>query len=346
MITELKLVDFRNFEAKTLTNLSEKNFIIWENGKWKTNILEALSLLGNNSVGNISIENLVQKSKNNFYIQYLDDQIGSVGISFDAQTKKKNYRINNKNVSKKKFLEATYKCVIFSPQEMNLMYLSPSLRRDFLDKTLINSYPEYAQLLKEYKKITTSRNKFLKSIAEWKSQIADLDFWNQSFINIAEKIYEYRFPLIQYFQSHIEPAKQYFSGKVESVSFNYISKVDPDNIAGDIKEYLEKNLQRDIILWKTAIGPHVDDFQILADNIDVTQFASRGETKSIIIWLKMLETVFIEKKDNKKPILLIDDLMSELDESHKQMLTKKLKYYQTFISSIDILEEEKTNIML
>ncbi|MGB2111202.1 MAG: hypothetical protein ACPHY8_05145 [Patescibacteria group bacterium] len=65
----------------------------------------------------------------------------------------------------------------------------------------------------------------------------------------------------------------------------------------------------------------------------------------MIIWLKMLETVFVEKRDNKKPILLIDDLMSELDESHKQMLTKKLKYYQTFISSIEILEE-KNNIML
>jgi len=345
LIRELKLVDFRNFESKKLEELTDKNFIIWENGKWKTNILEALSLLGNNSIGNIAIENLVKKSKNNFYIEYLDDQIGSVGISFDAEKKKKNYRINGKNVTKKKFLEVTYKCVIFSPQEMNLMYLSPSLRRDFLDKILINSYPEYSDILKNYKKITTSRNKFLKSIAEWKSRIEDLAFWDQSFIDIAEKIYEYRFPLAHYFQSHISTAKEYFSWKIDDISFEYISKVRPDNIAEDIKNYLNKNLNRDIILWKTAIWPHVDDFKILADQIDITQFASRWETKSVIIWLKMLETVFVEKRDNKKPILLIDDLMSELDESHKQMLTKKLKYYQTFISSIEILEE-KNNIML
>ena len=345
MIRELKLVDFRNFESKKINELTEKNFIIWENGKWKTNILEALSLLGNNSIGNISIENLVKKSKNNFYIEYLDDQIGSVGISFDAEKKKKNYRINGKNVTKKKFLEVTYKCVIFSPQEMNLMYLSPSLRRDFLDKILINSYPEYSDALKEYKKITTSRNKFLKSIAEWKSKVEDLEFWNKSFINIAEKIYQYRFPLTEYFAAHISTAHEYFSGKVEHIDFQYISKVDKNNIAQDIKNYLDKNIQRDIILGKTAIWPHVDDFKIVADWIDITQYASRGETKSVIIWLKMLETVFVEKRDNKKPILLIDDLMSELDESHKQMLTKKLKYYQTFISSIEILEE-KNNIML
>lgn len=345
MIKELKLVDFRNFEAKKIQELSEKNFIIWENGKWKTNILEALSLLGNNSIGNISIENLVQKNKNTFYIEYLDDQVGSVGISFDCEKKKKNYRINGKNVSKKKFLEVTYKCVIFSPQEMNLMYLSPSLRREFLDKILINSYPEYADVLKEYKKIITSRNKFLKSIAEWKSRPEDINFWNEKFISLAEKIYEYRFPLVNYFSSHVHTAQEYFSWKIQNVSFQYVSKVNQNSIKEDIKNYLEKNFNRDVILWKTAIWPHVDDFNILVDGTDITQFASRGETKSVIIWLKMLETVYVEKRDNKKPILLIDDLMSELDESHKKMLTKKIKYYQTFISSINILEE-KNNIML
>lgn len=345
MIKELKLVDFRNFESKKIQDFWEKNFIIWENGKWKTNILEALSLLWNNSIGNISIENLVQKNKKTFYIEYLDDQVGSVGISFDWEKKKKNYRINNKNVSKKKFLEATYKCVIFSPQEMNLMYLSPSLRREFLDKILINSYPEYSDLLKEYKKIVTSRNKFLKSIAEWKSRTEDLTFWNEKFISLAEKIYDYRFPLVNYFSSHVHTAQEYFSWKIENVEFQYISKVHQKNISQDIKEYLDKNISRDIILWKTAIWPHVDDFNILVDGVNITQYASRWETKSVIIWLKMLETVYVEKRDNKKPILLIDDLMSELDESHKKMLTKKIKYYQTFISSINILEE-KDNIML
>lgn len=345
MISEIKLVHFRNFPYKKIDSLEEKNFIIGQNGKGKTNILEALSLLGNNTINGISIENLVEKNENNFFIEYLDDQIWSVGISFDKEKKKKNYMVNGKNISKKKFLDLTYKCVVFSPQVMNLFYLSPSLRRDFLDTILVNSYPEYSDLMKHYKKIVTSRNKLLKSIAEWKSQKSDISFWDTQFVDIASKIYSYRFPLIQYFQSHIETSKEYFNGKIENITLVYNTKVQKETIKTDIEEYLEKNIDRDIILWKTAIWPHVDDFHIIIDDMNLVDFASRWETKSVIIWLKMLETVYIEKKTNKKPILLIDDLMSELDEIHKEMLTKKIKYYQTFISSISQLEE-RNNIML
>lgn len=345
MISDIKLVHFRNFSQKKVSHLSEKNFIIWENWKWKTNILEALSLLWNNSLSHIHIENLVEKWHNNFYIEYLDDLIGSVGISFDKEKKKKSYIINGKNVTKRKFTDTTYKCVIFSPQWMNLFYLSPSLRREFLDNILSNSYPEYSELLKNYKKIVTSRNKLLKSIFEWRSNKSDISFWNNEFIKIAEKIYSYRFPLIQYFRSHLDTSREYFNGKIEKITLEYNTKVTPDNISLDIQNYLDKNFERDIILWKTAIWPHVDDFHVLVDDVSLIDFASRWETKSVIIWLKMLETVFVEKKTWKKPILLIDDLMSELDENHKEMLTKKIKYYQTFISSISELEENN-NIKL
>lgn len=345
MISDIKLVHFRNFTQKKIWEISEKNFIIWENWKWKTNILEALSLLGNNTVSNLQIDTLVEKWQNNFYIEYLDDQIGSVGISFDKEKKKKSYIINGKNVTKKKFVENTYKCVIFSPQWMNLFYLSPSLRREFLDSILANSFDEYSELMKDYKKIISSRNKLLKSINEGKSKKSDIIFWDNQFILISEKIYSYRFPLIQYFQSHLDTSREYFNGKIDNISLKYNTKVDPESITKDIAEYLQINLERDIILWKTAIWPHVDDFHVLVDDVSLIDFASRWETKSVIIWLKMLETVFIEKKTGKKPILLIDDLMSELDDNHKEMLTKKIKYYQTFISSISQLEE-KFNIIL
>jgi DNA replication and repair protein RecF len=97
-------------------------------------------------------------------------------------------------------------------------------------------------------------------------------------------------------------------------------------------------LERDIILQKTQIWPHIDDFEIRVDGINVTHYASRWEIKSIIIYLKLLEWLFIEKKTWKKPIMLIDDLLSELDDLHKNMLLKKIEYYQTFISSIYKIE--------
>ncbi|MCP4523013.1 MAG: DNA replication/repair protein RecF [Candidatus Gracilibacteria bacterium] len=345
MISEIKLVNFRNFSYKKIDNLQEKNYIIGENGKGKTNILEALSLLGNNQVNSIHIENLIKKNETHFYIEYLDEQIGKVGISYDHELKKKKYLLNGKSFSKNKFLEVTYTCVVFSPQAMNLLYLSPSLRRDFLDTILSNAFPEYHNILKQYKKIVTSRNKLLKNIAEGKSQKTDIHFWNTQFIETAYILYSFRFPLIRYFQSHIHSAKEYFNDTVTNINFIYNTKVTEENIRHDIQNYLSQNFERDIILGKTAIGPHVDDFHIMIDNTNIIEFASRGETKSVIIWLKLLEAVFIEKKTGKKPLLFIDDLMSELDESHKDLLSKKIKYYQTFVSSISQLEE-KGNIKL
>ncbi len=339
MIESIKLVNFRNFHEKKLDSIQEKNFIVWENGAWKTNILEALSLLWNNSLSGLQIENFVKKWENIFYIEYQTSEWDTVALSYDKEKKKKNYIVNGKHVSKKKFTDAGYKCVVFSPIIMNLMYLSPSLRRDFLDTILSNSYSEYSNVLKEYKKILSSRNKVLKNISEWQSKKEEILFWDTKFIEKASKIYGYRFKLIHFFESQISQSLEYFNGKIENIDFIYKTKIDEENIEKNISSYITENIERDIILAKTPIWPHVDDFDIYVDGISLTSYASRWETKSVILWLKLLEIVFTEKMTWKKPILLIDDLLSELDDVHKDMFTKKIKYYQTFITSIHIWEE-------
>jgi len=347
MITNLKLVNFRNFSDKKLENLNEKNFIIWENGKWKTNILEAISLLTCNSITWLWFEDLIKQWENNCFIEYEDDIGNKIAISYEKETNKKKYLISTsgntkgyKSITKNKFKELTCKSVIFSPIIMNLMYLSPDLRRDFLDEAISNSFSEYEKFIKEYKHIVRQRNKMLKYIHEWKSTREEIVFWDNKFIEWANNIYQYRFKLVHFFASHISSASEYFNNSTNIIEFIYKTKVSQENTLLDLKKYLEKNIERDIILWKTQIWPHVDDFDILIGNVSLTHFASRGETKSIIIWLKLLETVYIEKMTWKKPILIIDDLLSELDINHKNMLTKKIKYYQTFITSIDDVLEE------
>lgn len=346
MIKSLKLKNFRNFKDEKFIFESEKFFIVWENWKWKTNILEALSILNNNSIIWINYENLVKKEENNFFIEYEEDNGNTFSISFDKNLKKKKYFLNKKWVTKLNFLKSTSLSVIFSPIVMNIMYLSPSLRRNFLDQILINSYPNYEKLLNEYKKVIKNRNKVLKNIWENKSKKEEIKFWDEKFIQISENIYNYRFKLIDFYKIHIKNSTQYFLWKINNIDFIYITKVDKNNIKEDIKNYLEKNFQRDIILWKTNIWPHIDDFNIIVDEMNLVDFASRWETKSIIIWLKLLETAFIEKITNKKPILLIDDLLSELDEIHKNILLNKIKYYQTFITSISSNNIDKPYLLL
>ena len=334
MITELRLINFRNFWELKLKWLNKENFIIWENGKWKTNILEALSLLSNNSITWLSLDELIKKWEDYFFVEYIDSESNKISFTYIKEWKKKSFLLNNNKITKKKFNSLTNKSVIFSPIIMNMMYLSPWLRRDFLDNILKNSFENYDKLLLNYKKVIKHRNKTLKSIYEWKANKEDIKFWDEKFIQEATQIYKYRFKIINFLKETISTTLEYFSWKIEKIELIYETKISEENIEKSIKKYIEKNLDRDIILWKTPIWPHVDDFNILIDWNPLSHFASRWETKSIILWLKLLEGIFIEKMTKRKPILLIDDLLSELDEKHKDMLLKKIEYYQTFITSI------------
>ena len=340
MIKELRLINFRNFSDFKLDSLNKENFIMWENWKWKTNILEAISLISNNSITWLSLDELIKKWEDYFFVEIIDSIWNKISISYTKEKKKKTFMYNNNKITKKKFNQITKKSVIFSPIIMNLMYLSPSLRRDFLDNILKNSFENYDKLLLEYKKIIKHRNKTLKSIYENKANKQDIIFWNEKFINHSIEIYKYRFKIINFLKDSIKNTLEYFSWKIEKVELIYDTKVDENNIKKSIENYINKNIDRDIILWKTAIWIHVDDFDILIDWNSLSHFASRWETKSIIIWLKLLEWIFIEKMTNKKPILLIDDLLSELDEKHKNMLLKKIEYYQTFITSINNIDNK------
>ena len=336
MITSLKLIHFRNFNETVFDFTGEKNFIIWNNGQGKTNILEALALLWGNSIQNLWFEEMIAFWSNYFFIECCYDNGETRAISYDVKTNKKQYLLNKKPTTRQRYIAQSHSCCIFSPMIMNIMYLSPSLRRDFIDTILCSSYPEYGTLLRSYKTIVTSRNKLLQAVAEKKAQSSEIDFWDDKLTASAKSIYSYRNELMRFFQKNIGEAALYFWWKIKNISITYESKLDASDFSGSLKQYLKENRERDIIIGKTARGPHVDDFNIIIDDtLSLTHFASRWETKSVMLWLKLLETVFIEKKQGKKPILIIDDLLSELDTIHKDLFTEKIKYYQTIISSIE-----------
>lgn len=334
MINKLTLKNFRNFSDQEFLFENGKNIIVWENGLWKTNILEALSLFSWASLSGLDFENLVRDTSNFLYISADLSSWDNVSIHYDRDKKKKSYSINKKPSTKPKLKNISYTTVHFTPIIMNMMYLGPTLRRDFLDTLLKHSFPEYWDLLKKYKSILKNRNKFLKSIAQWKSLKKDIAFWDEQFINLAASIYAYRFHLTEYISGKINICDDFFWKTPKDTVFIYKTKVGKDTIKQDITEYLEKNIDRDIIIWKTNIGPHIDDFEIYVDDRALAGFASRWEVKSTIIALKLIEAEFIEYKTGQKPVLLIDDLLSELDNIHKDYLFQAIWEYQTHITTI------------
>ncbi len=345
MINKLILKNFRNFENSEFLFCEQKNFIIWENGKWKTNILEAISLLSTESINNIDFDNLVWNNWDIFYIQIKKYNQEIISISYDKTNKKKIYTINWKNTIKAKIKAISDKLVLFSPITMNIMYLSPSLRRDFLDQILLNTFDLYSKATKEYKNILKNRNKTLKAINQGKAQENELDFWDEKFTYISEIIYNYRFWIRDFFVKNIKNTKKCFFWKIKNIEFIYKTKIKND-IKNDIKSYLKENRKKDIILKTTSIWPHIDDFDILLDWKSLINFASRWETKSVIIELKFIEKKFIEHFTKQKPILLIDDLLSELDEKHKNMILNEISWYQCFITGINEKEINSSNKIL
>lgn len=339
MIKKLTLLNFRNFENKSLNFEKEKNIIIWENWKGKTNILESICLFSNTSLLEIDYFNLVKNDKDFLFLKLELFSWDELWISYEKETNKKKFFINKKIVSKWKLEEYSPKIVSFHPMIMNMMYLSPSLRRFFLDNILINCYPEYDKLLRIYKKTLKSRNRVLKNIYEGKSKKDEIDFWNKQFVNNAEEIYKYREKIISYFEENISDSSIYFNNKINKVHFEYKTKIDRKDVRKSLENYINKNLDRDIILRKTYIWPHLDDFDIILDDVySLINFASRWEVKSMILWLKFIEAKFIETIINKKTVFIIDDLLSEIDIYHREILLKNINNNQTFITSINDID--------
>ena len=344
MIHTLKLRNFRNFSQKEIV-FEKNNFIYGENGIWKTNILEALSIFWTPLI-DLDMWVLLKKGEQHLYIEIRLDNGKCATFSYDKETNKKKYTLNSKSTTKKKIQEFLPKTISFHPLGMNMMYLWPSKRREFIDHALGTVFPVYETTLRKYKKVVTSRNKVLKNISEGKSNIQELDFWNTAFIDLACDIYAYREKFISFIEPRCPEMKKYFGTKVENIQFIYHTKTLRNNVRESMILYLKKNQERDMFLKKTHIWRHVDDFDILLDDISITDFASRGEIKSTIIDLKFIEADFQKDILGLQPLFLIDDLMSELDEAHKDMIFEKIGDSQTVITSIQDLGYTGKNIKI
>lgn len=350
MLQYLKIISFKWVKQKEIFFDNTMNCIIWENGVWKTNILESIGILFWNQILSQDIADMVHNWDDFFYLESHFEYQNiphTLSLSYDKNLKKKTFLLNGKKTPQKNLILYSPLISAFIPLMMNLFYLGPKYRRDFLDGILKNISPEYWEVSIKYEKIVKHRNKILKNISEQLSSVEEIYFWDQELIKYAEIIYRYRKECIAFFNEFLWEYIEVFWLKVSNIIFEYKTKTNLENIWESMKEYLTKNLQRDIILAKTNIWPHLDDFDIVLDGIWIDSYASRWETKSIIIILKLLELKYIEKMTGKKAIFLVDDLVSELDEKHKHLILENLRNNQVILTNIwDIPEIQGRKIFI
>jgi len=343
MLTSLSLRNFRSFPQKTVS-FSEKTAIIGDNASGKTNILYGIYTLFWYQHLTIDWRNIPLAGETSVYIEgiFWSD---TLSFSYDVDSQRKNYLVNGKKVSRPTLFAMFPAVVFFSPLDMNLLFLGPKYRREYLDTLLSQAHSEYKNILKKYENIVRSRNKVLKSICEWHATKDELSVWDTQCIESAQALYTYRWQAIDFFSDILPQLTTGILRTTIPVTISYESKVDRNDIAGSMRAYLEKNRERDIFLQRTPIGPHVDDFSLCANGENLTGFASRWEIKTALLSLVQAKISYLESYTGKLPILLVDDLWSELDTKHVQHILNHLSYLQILYTSISPLADENTHIL-
>ena len=345
-VLNLKLQNFRNYDSIDLEFSKNTNLIYGKNGMGKTNLVEAiyvLSLTRSFKTNNdkVLIKNGTEYLKISAKVQDNYKKEYQIVISKDGK------RIKENNTIIKKISDYISKInvIIFSPYDLNIIKDSPSERRKMLNVSISKLDNNYLKILNSYNKTIKQRNAYLKTI--YLNNIKNDDYLNiltEKLINLGQSLYQYRKKYIEDINSLITDKFNYING-INNVKIKYIS--DYNNLGEDKinKKYLELR-DKEKILGKTLFGVHHDDFCFVVDNKDFRDYASEGQQKNVIIAYKLSEIELLYKKHNDYPILILDDLFSELDKEKINNILKLLdKNIQTFITTteLDVVSEDIIN---
>lgn len=332
-ITSLHLQQFRSYDDYAVELSPNVNIIVGPNASGKTNLLEAVLLVAGSSSFRASAVDVIQHDTQWARVEAMMTDINrSVAIERSGDTFKRKYVINEVQRQRLRF-EDCLPVVLFEPENMRLLTGSPDLRREFLDDILSITDPQFASTKKHYVRALMQRNNLLK---KHKKNIKDQVFvWNIRLSELAGYIAQARYRLIARFNNDISDTYSTIATKKNAVQLQYISPLKIDNYESQLLQMLEKHLPQDIERGFTAYGPHREDFAVELRDVVAKASASRGETRTLVLSLKLLEVTLLNETRNTKPLVLLDDVFSELDGARRKALTTYLTDHQTIITTTD-----------
>jgi DNA replication and repair protein RecF len=223
--------------------------------------------------------------------------------------------------------------VLFEPNHLSLLSGSPEQRRVYLDDLLEQIQPDYGRLRREYKRTLAQRNSLLK-LGSTKASV-QIFAWNIRLSELAGRIVRARSKLAQELNDQLPELYARLSHSEKQVVIEYLPMFAANEYETKMLTKLESSMELDVLRGFTATGPHREDFEITYDGWRASDIASRGETRTAVLALKILELEILEKSHDMKPILLLDDVFSELDGSRRKLLTSYVEKYQSFITTTD-----------
>lgn len=332
MINDLRLQSYRSYSEDAFEFGSGVNIIVGPNASGKTNLLEAILVVCRGGSYRVKDTDLIQFDAPWMRLES-DTAEGKRIITLEKTpvSVEKKYIINSITF-KRLALPKTIPVVVFEPEHLRLLNGGPERRREYLDNLLEQTVSGFGKLRREYKRTLAQRNKLLKN-PNFNTQ--ELFVWNVRLCELGGQIVKYRAALIDRLNDEIQDLYQELAQAKTQISLEYLSVCNVEAYSTEMLRKLEQNLEDDRMRGFTSHGPHRDDLGIIIDNHRAEVSASRGESRTVLLALKILELRIIEKSRNKKPILLLDDVFSELDGSRRKALTSYLQEYQTFITTTD-----------
>lgn len=334
-ITKLCLNNFRNYTNTTVEFDDGVNFVVGKNAQGKTNLLESLYLMSvGKSPKNSKEKQLIkfEQDKAKIEVDFKTNAGNKTITMFLDKANKKAIKINSLNILKLTELVGILSVVYFSPDEMKLIKEVPEDRRNFLDVSISQFDKPYLYNLLRYDKVLKQRNAILKSLNSNQTKIEQLKLFTPQLIDIAEKIIEKRIEFIEklkFFAKNIH-------GLItidESLDILYsYQKQENLTIKQDLQNQFDKALNKELELGYTCVGPHRDDIIFKINNLDCRQFASQGQQRTVALVVKLSLMEVIKQEIGEYPVLLLDDVLSELDDERQNRLLNLTKEYQTLIT--------------
>ena len=343
-IERLKLKNYRNYKEEVFDFSDGLNVIIGKNAQGKTNVLEAIffSVIGKSFKTNKEKE-LIKWGENNSQIEgifkrkYRDVKIE---VLFDRNIKK-NIKIDGLSIKRTGELLGHVNAVFFSPDELKLIKESPEERRRFLNIAISQTNKRYFYLLGRYEKVLANRNKLLKTSKDIKTLKETIDIWDRSLCDISEKIAKEREEFVKSLSPLAKMAHSYISSGKEDLEIKYNTFEVEGDYKSSLLKTLQKNLNKDFKLGYTTVGVHRDDLDIYLNGVEVKNFGSQGQQRTVSLSLKLAELEIIKNRTGEYPILLLDDVLSELDSERRKKLINFTSKTQTILTCTEFDQEVK-----
>jgi len=331
IIKSIELADFRNYDTLNLTFDKGTNILYGDNAQGKTNILEAIYVVATTKSHKGSKDkDIINFNKEEAHIRaYIEKDEVETRIDMHLRSSKsKGIAIDGQKIKKAAELLGLLNVVFFSPEDLGIIKNGPAERRRFVDMELCQLDNFYLYNLNSYNKIVNQRNKLLKDLYFNPSLRETLNIWDSQLVSFGSKIIERRQIFVEQLNEIIYDIHKKLSGNKEELRIKY----EPDVSIDDFEKSLLFSQERDIKLKQTCVGPHRDDFSFIVGDIDIRKFGSQGQQRTAALSLKLAEIELVKKLTKDTPVLLLDDVLSELDANRQNYLLNSIGDIQTIIT--------------